>query len=347
MSKYLIYGQGLAGMVAIKVLQNSSAAIMGIIDPTGELREYPLNQDLPFYAKLKEVPRKYLKQTEVILVGIDTEPLASKTKKKLKDKFPGKKIVTLLERKFLPAFLALREETLKELVKYQPSVVPINYGARNVLLYVESKKEQWRANTALEAKVLDFLKNLITGPIVFYDIGANIGLYSLIFARQDPAIQVHAFEPEPYNYQKLVRNIQLNRLSNITPHLGAIGAKKKLANLYLKCQSVGQGRHSLLKPVDKPYTPTVVWDLDSFIAEKKGPAPDFIKIDVEGYEIEVVKGMGKLLTTKKPTLIIEVHHNLIQKEELYKLLKKHHYQIKFIEKHKKRDFICAQPAAPV
>ena len=80
MSKYLIYGQGLAGMVAIKFYK-ISAAIMGIIDPTGELREYPLNQDLPII-KTQRGPRKYLKQTD-ILVGIDTEPLASKTKKKL------------------------------------------------------------------------------------------------------------------------------------------------------------------------------------------------------------------------------------------------------------------------
>ncbi len=345
MSNYLIYGQGLAGVVAIKVLQKSAVAIKGLIDPTNTLREYPLCHKFPVFTKLGKIPAQCLNETDAILVGIDTEPLASKTKKKLKNKFPGKKVVTLLERQYLPAFLAFREETLKELVADQPKVVPVNYGARDVLLYVDSKKEHWRASNTLEAKVLDFLQKLITRPAVFYDIGANIGLYSLIIARMDPAIQVHAFEPEPYNYQKLVRNIQLNRLPNITPHLGAVGAKKQLGQLYLSGQGVGQGRHSLLKPAAKTYTPTVVWDLDSFIAEKKAPPPDFIKIDVEGYEIEVVKGMGKLMKTKKPTLIIEVHHQLIRKEELYKLLKKRHYTVELIEQQKKRDFICARPAA--
>lgn len=347
MGKFLIYGQGLAGIAAIMILQKNSHSIRGLIDPTGELSQYTLCKEFTIYTKVEEIPANHLKKIDVFLVAIDTEPLATKIKKNLRDKFPGKKVATILERKYLPAFLALREESLKKLVKDQPKVIPINYGARNVLIYADNKTERWRANKALEEKVLDYLKKIKTSPAVFYDIGANIGLYSLIIAREDPSCQVHAFEPETYNYQKLVRNIQLNRLPNIIPHLCAIGSKKKLGYLYLKGQTAGQGRHSLIKPTNKPYTPTVVWDLDSFITEKDIPPPDFIKIDVEGYEIEVVKGMSKLLTTKKPTLIIEVHHKWIQKEKLYELLKKRHYSVEIIDHRKTRDFICAQPADPV
>ena len=64
--------------------------------------------------------------------------------------------------------------------------------------------------------------------MVFYDIGANIGIHSLILAREHPDCQIHAFEPETLNFWKLLRNITLNKLENITPHLIAAGAKREV-----------------------------------------------------------------------------------------------------------------------
>ena len=125
--------------------------------------------------------------------------------------------------------------------------------------------------------------------MVFYDIGANIGIHSLILAREHPDCQIHAFEPETLNFWKLLRNITLNKLENITPHLIAAGAKREVRFLSLQGYLSGLGQHSLQKTVSSLTTPVEVWNLDSYTRRKKIPRPDLVKIDVEGFELQVLE----------------------------------------------------------
>jgi FkbM family methyltransferase len=343
MGNYLLYCEDLAGIVALNLLLQEKHTIVGIIDCSGRLIELALQRGSTIYQNVQLLPTKALDEVDSIMIGVDTEPLATELKKELTAKFPQKKISTLLDPEYLPAFLALRQPSLQQLITDEPQVMPLNYGKVDVLVFVDNKVEAKRARKVLEKEVIAFIDALIKPGMVIYDIGANIGTHSLILGRRQPNCQVHAFEPETLNFWKLLRNIELNKLSNIKPHLIAAGAKREIRFLSLQGQVSGLGQHSRQKTVSNLTTPVVVWDLDSYIKKKKAPSPDLIKIDVEGFELHVLKGMSNLLKTKRPQLIIEVHEALMDKAKLVNFLKKRNYKIKEIAHQKKRSFVYAKP----
>jgi FkbM family methyltransferase len=340
--KYLIYGGELAGVVAFNLLLKDNNTVLGFIESSGRLIDLPLNDQFKVYTEIPALPTDLLAFANGIMVGIDTMPLAIEIKEDLERKFPEKKIITILDPEYLPAFLGLREESIKQITyEGQEKIRPINYGKRNVVVYINNSVESQRVKKVFEKKVINHLENLITAPMVIYDIGANIGLYSLVLAREHPSSQIHAFEPERHNFFKLIRNIELNLLKNVTAHLIAAGEERKIGSLHLQGELSGQGEHSLINPVSKFYTPIEVWDLDTYVRIKKAPSPDLVKIDVEGYELQVLKGMTGLLKSKQPKLIIEVHQHLINEQHLYEFLKKYKYTIKEISHDKTRRFIYA------
>ena len=113
------------------------------------------------------------------------------------------------------------------------------------------------------------MQSLIKPEMIIYDIGANIGIHSLLLARAHPNCQIHAFEPETLNFWKLLRNIELNKLHNITPHPIAAGAKQEVRFLSLQGYLSGLGQHSLQKTVSSLTTPVEVWDLDTYHPQEK------------------------------------------------------------------------------
>jgi len=348
MGNYLLYSEDLTGIVALQVLLAKKHQIVGIIDCSGRLMELALQNGFSFCQNMELLPEKALQQIDGIMIGVATEPLASELKKELSIKFPQKTISTLLDPEYLPAYLAQRQASLQQLLAAEPQAVPVQYGKGNVFLLADHKAEQKRAKNVQEKKVLSFLQRIIQPKMVIYDIGANIGIYSLILGREHPGCQIHAFEPETMNFWKLLRNLELNKLTNVTPHLIAAGAKHEVRFLSLQGQGPGLGQHSFQKAVSNLTTPVEVWDLDSYVKKKKAPPPQLVKIDVEGYELQVLKGMKRLLATEKPYLLIEVHEALINKEDLTGFLQKKGYKFKEIARQPKRSFLFAQPvnAAP-
>jgi FkbM family methyltransferase len=341
MGNYLLYCEDLAGIVALNLLLQEKHKIIGIIDCSGRLIELALQKGSTIYRNIQLLPAEALEEVDSIMIGVDTEPLAAELKKELTARFPQKKICTLLDPEYLPTFLALRQTSLQQLITDEPQVMPIKYGNDDVLVFVDNKAEAKRARKVLEKEVIAFMHSLIKPSMVIYDVGANIGTHSLILGRQQPNCQIHAFEPETLNYWKLLRNIGLNKLTNIKPHLIAAGAKREIRFLSLQGQISGLGQHSLQKAVSNLTTPVEVWDLDSYVKKKKAPSPNLAKIDVEGFELQVLKGMSNLLKTKKPQLIIEVHEALMDKVKLETFLKKRNYKFKEITHQKKRSFIYA------
>lgn len=342
MGNYLLYNGDLAGVTALNLLISAKQNVLGVIDQSERGINSGLHQELVVYKDMETIPVEVLNATEEILVGVDIQPLATQIKEKLLKKFPEKKITTILEPEYINDFLALRADALQQVTfKGAEKTAPLRWGKRNVQIYIDNTVEHQRAKKVFEKRILHYFERLITAPAVIYDLGANIGLYSLSLAREYPACQIHAFEPEIHNFWKLNRNIKLNSLQNITTHLIAAGARQKIGSLYLQGELSGLGEHSLINPISNLYTPIEVWDLDSYVAVGKAPPPDVIKIDVEGYELQVLKGMTGLLKAKKPKLIIEVHQNLINEDQLYKFLRKYKYGIKELLQDKTRRFIYA------
>jgi len=161
------------------------------------------------------------------------------------------------------------------------------------------------------------------------DIGANVGYYALMEARLvGPQGKVYAVEPVPYNVQALESNVQLNDYGNIETFQLAIGEHDGTLPLYLSdhpnwCSFYPSGK--VTGKID-----VTVNSLDSFLKNKR-PA-DIIRMDVEGYEYEVVNGMRGILESNMPLrLFIEFHPDIMGKqraEELLSILKHHQFQLR-------------------
>jgi FkbM family methyltransferase len=126
------------------------------------------------------------------------------------------------------------------------------------------------------------------------DAGANIGYTSLLFAKHG---SVHAFEPEPANVRMLQRNVSRSRhRDRIVVHAAALGAKSGKATLWLNRRH--RGDHRITTAEFSPASDTIEVDvvaLDDVIHEPVA----FVKIDVQGYELEVSRGMERLLAQNK------------------------------------------------
>jgi len=140
---------------------------------------------------------------------------------------------------------------------------------------------------------------------VALDIGANLGWYSLLLARRWPRARIHAFEPEPRNLALLRGNLQRNGITNVTVH-GVAVAERDGAMQFFPYAEKNMGRHSLVPQAGcEPITVPVV-TLDGFLQQQRLDPPDveFVKIDVEGYELPALQGARSLLAAK-PRILAE------------------------------------------
>lgn len=142
----------------------------------------------------------------------------------------------------------------------------------------------------------------------FLDIGANMGYYSLTAFKVNPDIKIHAFEPQPNIFSVLSKNVSLNYLNEkVALHNCGLGSKKSVATMFIPLFT-GSGGGSLANLHQDEGTPreveVEVKVLDEYLGSDSNP--DLIKIDVEGFEYEVVSGGIELITQSKPTIVIEL-----------------------------------------
>jgi FkbM family methyltransferase len=146
---------------------------------------------------------------------------------------------------------------------------------------------------------------LVQEGMLVVDVGAHVGYYALLAADQVGATgRVYAFEPEPTNYALLLKNIKLNRYTNIVAVQAAISDKSGPSSLFLGRHS---GSHSLFESADMSGTVVNVQatSLDDFFEREGWPRIHVMKVDVEGAEMAVLDGMSRL-ATNVGHLIIEL-----------------------------------------
>ena len=164
---------------------------------------------------------------------------------------------------------------------------------------------------SIEERFLDAIP--LAGRTV-YDVGCLEGMYTLFFARAvGRRGRVIAFEPNPANHEAVVRHVALNHFTNVRVYDVGLGANSQDAELAVPFGLPGQGTaHTDLKDayLRRPGTMRVairVRALDEMVASEQLPAPNLIKIDVEGYEVPVLQGAQHTLRTHRPALFIELH----------------------------------------
>lgn len=146
------------------------------------------------------------------------------------------------------------------------------------------------------------LASLLRDGMVVYDIGAHVGYYTLLSSLCVGSTgQVYAFEPLPRNLRYLQRHIELNACHNVVVVAKALGTQTLIRQFQSGSDS-SQGRLSESGSLDVEGAA-----IDDLIEREKLRAADFIKIDVEGAELEVLKGAACLLEGKGPTIVLELH----------------------------------------
>ncbi len=144
---------------------------------------------------------------------------------------------------------------------------------------------------------------------VFYDIGANMGFFSLIAGRlAGPKGRVFAFEPHPLNASTVAENARLNGMTQLQVFPVAIGSCARRDVLQMTDWDGGATLSGYAVGPDQVITHTEVQvlSLDGLIADKALPLPTFVKIDVEGAEMEVIEGMTATIARCNPVLLFEV-----------------------------------------
>jgi len=169
-------------------------------------------------------------------------------------------------------------------------------------------------NDIREPLAIELVQKIIKPGDIIIDIGANIGYYALLEAKlTGGAGKVFALEPAVENIKILKKNISLNNYYNIEVFQLAVGGKNGVLPFYLSKKSNWHSffKSDTLAPTIIGKIPTKVVTLDAFVEDK--PFPTFIRMDVEGYELEIIKGMKKLLKLNRPLkILIEVHFHILK-----------------------------------
>jgi FkbM family methyltransferase len=159
-----------------------------------------------------------------------------------------------------------------------------------------------------------FLKGLDLQGKVVYDVGAFTGLMAMYFARATgPSGRVVAFEPNPLLCNHIRQNFALNHLRNCVVMSCAVGNKAEVAELVFDMKFMGAGSVENMesKRIGQSKTSQSflvnVNSLDNIMLKHGLPYPDFVKIDVQGFERQVLLGMKKIIGLYQPDLFVEVH----------------------------------------
>jgi len=183
----------------------------------------------------------------------------------------------------------------------------------------------------VEAATQTILQQRLKSGAVFYDLGANIGLFSLLAARiVGPAGRVFSFEPDSEVAARLRRNIERNGLTNVTVVQAGVwsnSCRRVFSAADSSSPDRGLGRFSK-EGEGVNGVALECFALDDFIAS--APAPDAIKCDVEGAEAEVLRGAARLLGDNHPWIVCEIHSEASGRD-VRGILHEAGYQIKSVD----------------
>jgi FkbM family methyltransferase len=143
---------------------------------------------------------------------------------------------------------------------------------------------------------------------IFYDIGANVGFYSLLASSLVQRGKVYAFEPVPRNLDFLRKHLTLNHAANV--EVLALAVSDRDGTAAFRIEETGfQGHLSMEGDITVP-TAT----LDSLVNEGRILPPDYIKMDIEGAELMALRGAVEIFERYRPVLFLATHGREVHKE---------------------------------
>ena len=236
-----------------------------------------------------------------------------------------------LKRLFYYRYRSLKRKSLD----YSTQLVKVNGYKMKVLPGDKGISEELLMFKTHEPITTKLISNELKEEMVCLDLGANIGYYALLESNIiGNSGKVIAIEPSPDNFEKLIQNLNLNCIKNVIPFNIACGDKNGEIPFLVSKKS------NLCTIIDKNYVKkssdniidVPIKKIDDFLNENKIEKVDFVRMDVEGYEGHIIKGMQKTLDKNKPILHIEVHRQFMsdnQTRELLDEFQKRGYECKY------------------
>ena len=183
----------------------------------------------------------------------------------------------------------------------------MDYPRHDIFLNIDSDMEyRVRVHSCQkEPETVEWIETFLKEGEVLYDIGANVGAYSLVAAKFfGHKVKVYAFEPAFLNFPQLCKNLALNSCQDsVIPFQIALSDETGIENFNYYSLTPGGAVHTLGEAVDylgAEFTPAAIqpvlrYRVDDFIQQFHIPAPNHIKIDVDGTEFAILKGMDQTL----------------------------------------------------
>jgi FkbM family methyltransferase len=196
-------------------------------------------------------------------------------------------------------------------------LLEIHVPSHDYRIHCPLNKEDFIVMTKHEEEIIELFHPKEGDTVV--DIGAHMGRYTITSSKSvGSSGKVIAVEAHPYNYRILQHNLSLNKLTNVNALNWAVFSKKARLKLYLPDEYLGYTMHHSLmtnyltakynKEIERRYIEVEADTLDNLLKSRGINQVDWIKIDVEGAEYEVLKGATEILSANKSiSILVEVH----------------------------------------
>lgn len=209
--------------------------------------------------------------------------------------------------------------TLEEYERMHPHAEVVHEGVKMYFM-TPSTFTLWRVESIYDKEpwTLEWIAGFAPDDVLL-DCGANVGMYT-IWAAATRGVSVYAFEPESQNYALLNRNILANNLGERV-HAFCMGLSDRagLSTLHMADLRIGGSCHSVGEALDFKHEPLqvvfrqscIAGTIDELVGSGQIPVPNHIKIDVDGFEPQVIAGAARTLDRSEVrSLLVETNQNL-------------------------------------
>jgi FkbM family methyltransferase len=225
-------------------------------------------------------------------------------------------------------------------------VRPLDYSGDPILLHVDSLVELTTRlrSCAKEPETVAWIEKHVKPGDVVFDIGANVGVYSFVIDRHSHGrAKVYAFEPGVATFLQLTRNVALNRChGRVIPFPIGFGAVTGVATFNYSSLAPGAALHAVGEPINShghSFEPAMrqdilLYSLDDFIPTFGIELPSHIKIDVDGPELDILRGASRTLANPiLRTVMIELEPTNPSSSEATGLLERAGFTLSSVRSH--------------
>ncbi|RLE18048.1 MAG: hypothetical protein DRJ50_13390 [Actinobacteria bacterium] len=223
------------------------------------------------------------------------------------------------------------EDQEQALLQAPPVIRTTRHNGLSISMEVQTDFERHRLESFFtkEPETIRWIDELMTSGESYFDIGANVGVFTLYAAlRHGAGLDVRAFEPAYHNYYRLCRNLVLNQTRCVLAYCLALGGTTSSRAMQLVSNESGSASHSFEGGDSQREGTTTAFSqgavtipLDTLVGEFGLPVPQHLKVDIDGYEEEFVEGARETLSNGRvKSALIEVTDERGSKERIVRAM---------------------------